>query len=280
MTSTAPIRPLNVGNVVSAAISLYRTNFKAYTGLSVKAILWYLVPVYGWARCLMIMGQIGRLGFKELLRDPEQPPEALRAVEPKLWSFFGVAILVGLIGFGVSIATSIVSTIALLPIMALSFLGSFGAALGALLQIVVQLAAFAVQLWFQARFWLYDLFIAVETDQESVESIGRSWQMTKGNAFRVQAVLVLSYLIMLPLFILSAVPFLLTIPFFGELASENPDPTAGLVVLLAFLGFFVLILVASVIAIPFWQALKAVLYYDLRSRREGLDLTLGDRGTA
>ncbi|MEL7502581.1 MAG: DUF975 domain-containing protein [Cyanobacteria bacterium J06554_6] len=279
MTSTTPIRPLNVGNVVSAAISLYRTNFKTYTGLSTKAILWYLVPVYGWARSLMILGQIGRLGFKELLREPEQPAEALRQVEPKLWSFLGVAMLVGLISFGVSIATSIVSTIALIPIMALSFLGSFGAALGAILQILVQLGMFGVQLWFQARFWLYDLFIAVETDQESVQSIGRSWQMTSGNAFRVQAVLVISYLIMLPLLILSAIPFLLVIPFAGGLFTENPDPTAALVFLLAFFLFFVLLLIVSIVAIPFWQALKSVLYYDLRSRREGLDLTLGDRGT-
>ncbi|MEO1593249.1 MAG: hypothetical protein AAFU71_18440, partial [Cyanobacteria bacterium J06632_22] len=181
MTSTAPIRPLNIGNVVSAAISLYRTNFKTYTGLSVKAILWYFIPIYGWARSLMIMGQIGRLGFKEMTRESEPPPVALRQIEPKLWSFLGVAFLVGMISFGVSIATSIVSTILLLPIMALSFLGSFGAALGGLLQILIQLGMFAVQLWFQARFWLYDLFIAVETDQESVQSIGRSWQMTQGN---------------------------------------------------------------------------------------------------
>jgi len=280
MTSTAPIRPLNVGNVVSAAISLYRTNFKTYTGLGAKAILWYLVPVYGWARSLMIMGQIGRMGFKELNREPEQPPEALRQVEPKLWSFLGVAFLVGMIGFGVSIATSIASTIALFPIMALSFLGDVGAVLGGLLNVVIQLAAFAVQLWFQARFWLYDLFIAVETDEESVQSIGRSWQMTQGNAFRVQAVLVISYLIMLPLYLLTFSPLLLTIPFFGALASDNPDPVAGLVVLVAALAIFVLILLASIIAIPFFQAIKAVLYYDLRSRREGLDLTLGDRGAA
>jgi len=29
-----------------------------------------------------------------------------------------------------------------------------------------------------------------------------------------------------------------------------------------------------VLTLPFWQVVKGVLYYDLRSRREGLDLKL------
>jgi len=36
----------------------------------------------------------------------------------------------------------------------------------------------------------------------------------------------------------------------------------------------VLSLVGSIFVLPLWQAVKGVLYYDLRSRREGLDLEL------
>ncbi|MEM1280322.1 MAG: hypothetical protein AAGG53_09960, partial [Cyanobacteria bacterium P01_H01_bin.152] len=66
--SSSPMRPLNVGDVVSAAISLFRTNFGTYVGLNLKSVLWFIVPVYGWARGLMIQSQIARLGFQELMR--------------------------------------------------------------------------------------------------------------------------------------------------------------------------------------------------------------------
>ena len=33
---------------------------------------------------------------------------------------------------------------------------------------------------------------------------------------------------------------------------------------------------SGAVVLPFWQAIKAVIYYDLRSRREGLGLKLRD----
>ena len=50
-------------------------------------------------------------------------------------------------------------------------------------------------------------------------------------------------------------------------------------IFLLFLSLLNLIVVLSSIAIvvPFWQAIKAVVYYDLRSRREGFGLKLRNR---
>jgi len=31
------------------------------------------------------------------------------------------------------------------------------------------------------------------------------------------------------------------------------------------------------LVLPFWQAIKAIIYYDLRSRKEGLGLQMRDR---
>ncbi|NEP17597.1 MAG: hypothetical protein F6J97_11935 [Leptolyngbya sp. SIO4C1] len=282
--STSPLRPLNVGNVVSAGLSLYRTHFKAYTGLSAKALLWYLVPIYGWAKAITIAGQIGRLGFRELIHQPEPLPTAYAQVQPRLWAFLGVTILVTLIQIVVNFAASIVGTLLLFPIMLLpSIVGEVGAALSSLLSVAMQILLLLVQLWFQARFMLYDLAIAVETDSEAVSSIGRSWRLTQGSAFRVQGVLLLSYLIMAPIYILTSIPLMFTFPLLARLSVGAPETeiaSLAALVALAFLIFFILLLVAGIFTMPFYQSIKAVLYYDLRSRREGLDIQLADRGPA
>ena len=45
--------------------------------------------------------------------------------------------------------------------------------------------------------------------------------------------------------------------------------------------YFVLLLALNIanaaLMIPFWQSIKAVIYYDLRSRREGIGLQFKDR---
>lgn len=274
---TGRLRPINVGNVVSVGISLYRTNFKTYSGLAFKSLLWYIVPIYGWARSLMILGQIGRLGFKEMVREPETVNQSLRQVVPRMWAFLGIAILVGLIQFGINIGLSVVRGIVSIPLFFLVGAGDAGAAISGLLQLVLLLVFLAAQIWFQARFWLYDLSIAVETDTEATQAISRSWQLTQGSSFRVQLVFLIAYLIMLPLIILTFVPFLFTIPYFATFSPDNPDPTFVMVILLATLVFLLLLFAISIITVPFWQSVKTALYYDCRSRKEGLDLELKNR---
>jgi hypothetical protein len=39
----------------------------------------------------------------------------------------------------------------------------------------------------------------------------------------------------------------------------------------------VIMLFLNIAVIPFWQTVKTVIYYDLRSRREGLGLELSDQ---
>ncbi|NER81595.1 MAG: hypothetical protein F6K42_18930 [Leptolyngbya sp. SIO1D8] len=146
--------------------------------------------------------------------------------------------------------------------------------LSSVLVVGVQLVLFAAQTWVQARFCLYDVIIAVETETDATSSITRSWELTQGSALRVLLVLLVAYLVMAPLFVLALLPFLFTIPFFAAAPSEATDPALAIALLLAFLIFAVLMMLAAVITVPFWQSIKAVLYYDLRSRREGLDIQL------
>lgn len=278
MASSPRMRPLNIGDVVSAGFSLLRTHFKTYLGLSFKAALWYLIPVYGWARGLTIFAQIGRLGFQEVIHQPETVPLALRKVEPRLWSFLGIALLVGLIQVAVNYAVSAVAGVLLIPLAAFGAIGAAAAAMSGLLIVVMYLAMFAVQTWIQARFWLYDMILAMEPDTEATASISRSWELTKGSATRVLFVLLVAYLVMSPLYMLMVVPFFFTIPFFANVSPDGgPSSALVLALVLATLAFLTLFVFALVVSVPFFQCIKAVLYYDLRSRREGLDIQFSDR---
>jgi hypothetical protein len=277
-SSSRPLRPFNVGDVVSAGISLLRNNFKTYIGLSFKAALWYLIPVYGWARGLMISAQIARLGFQELMRSPETLKASVRPLRPRMWSFLGVAILVGLIQGAINYAVSTVAGGMTVPLAAIGGIGAAAAALSTLLIVIVQLAAFAIQTWFQARFWLYDIIIAMETETDATASITRSWELSSGSAMRMLGVLLVAYLVMSPIFLLTMVPFIFTIPFFIGVSPETAfNPALGIALALAVLAFVVLMFFAVVVSVPFFQAIKSVVYYDLRRRREGLGLRFSER---
>lgn len=278
-SSSGPMRPLNVGDVVSAGVSLLRTNFGTFFGLSLKGALWFLVPVYGWARGIMIYAQIGRLGFQELMRQPETVPQALRAVEPRLWPFLGIALLVGLIQTAVSYAMSFAVGIIMLPISVIGGAGEAAAALSALLMVIAQIAVLGAQMWIQARLLLWDMILAMESDVESTAAITRSWELTKGSGVRVLFVLLVSYLVILPLYLLMfGIPILIAVPFFGSgLVEGEGSAVLALGLLLAFFVFLILLFAVIVLASPFFQSIKAVLYYDLRSRREGLDIRFRDR---
>ena len=253
--SSPSMRPLNVGDVVSAAISLFRTNFNTFLGLNLKAVLWFFVPVYGWARSLMIQSQIARLGFQELMRRPETVAASLQAVEPRLWPFLGIALLVWLIQLAVGYAASFAMGIVMLPISIIGTAGEAAAALSGLLMVIVQLVVLAAQMWIQARLYLWNIVLAMEPDVDSTTAITRSWELTKGNGVRVLFVLLVAYLVMLPLYVLMfAIPVLIAVPFFGSGLLEGEGSTAAVLGLLfAFLIFLLLAFLIGVLTAPFFS---------------------------
>jgi len=95
LSSPSPIQPLSIGNVVSAGLRLYRSHLKSYFQLALKAYLWILVPVYGWAKFYAIAALISRLAFGELVNQPESVESGRRYVNSKLWQFLITALLMG-----------------------------------------------------------------------------------------------------------------------------------------------------------------------------------------
>lgn len=270
-----PIRPLSIGNVVSTAIALYRSHLKTYFKLALLASVWFIVPIYGWAKYFALSGMISRLAFKELINQPESVSNASESLKPRLWSFLRVALEVSIFLFLIYLGLVFVGSLAAMMIG-----GILGLILGAVFNnpvltgvlfgilIIAAIIGFIFVLtWFISRWLIAEVPLSIE-EINGKQSIKRSWDLTKASVIRIQGVVMIAFLVTLPMLILTGYApsiFLVTL--------EEGSSLYWLVYLIS-IG---LSLVGGAFLMPFWQTTKAVLYYDLRSRREGLDLQLRDR---
>lgn len=300
--------PLSVGNVVTAALRLYRSHIKLYLGIALRATLWILLscvplipiplifisrpPNYGllgliipiwlifyiycFAKYLANSATISRLAFVELIDRPESLQSAHSYTIPRMWTFFRAGFLAGLIVFlvniGISIATNLILVLPAAILTGTSRGNSAGTGILALLQITKFIVDLFVQLWIQARYFILELPVAVEDNVDASQALGRSWDLTKGLVIRIQSILLVAGLMTIPLIVVGLIPIpVVILPLM--FSSRSPESMAT-VILLTLLFVGILIGLASTVTLPFWQAIKAVIYYDLRTRREGLGLQL------
>jgi hypothetical protein len=276
--SPNPTQPLSVGNVVSAGLRLYRSHLKDYFLLALKAYVWILVPVYGWAKFYALSALISRLAFGDLVDQPESIPSGQRFVNSRLWQFLLALLLLFLIGIGIGLGVIIFS--ALLGVLSAVLLGGVGQQGNPVIYFVFILIAFALGivlflsvLWLLTRLYLVDLPLAVEEGVEATSAISRSWELTQGHVWRILLISFVGFLITLPIQIVVQIITSILQAVFLPLIQDGNTIFALL--------YFVLVLLLSfsggALLVPFWQSIKAVIYYDLRSRREGLGLKLRDR---
>jgi len=279
-TSPQPIQPLSVGNVVSAGLRLYRDRFKSYFSLALRALLWAFVPIYGWAKNYQIQAIISRQVYKELINQPEPISTTRTQLNYRFWSFWAAQFLIGLICFAVNMGLSIVGGIIVaIPQAILGGASGSGAESNivlALIQLVVNLITLIIYIWFYSHFFIAELPLAIENNMNSTNCIGRSWELTQGFVVRVQIIVLVAGLITVPIISLALVPALLMLlPLLGVSASDSPD-TFILGIFSIIFWALILAMVGSTLMMPFWQAIKAVIYYDIRSRKEGLGLQVRD----
>lgn len=276
--SPSPMQPLSVGNVVSAGIRLYRSHLKDYFLLALKAYIWILVPVYGWAKCYALTALISRLAFGDLVDQPESIAAGERYINSRLWQFLLTMLLMLIVGMGVIFGVGFVFV--LVGVLAAVVVGGIGQqaspAAGLLVGLIVfilGLAAFVAVLWLLTRFYLVDMPLAIEDNVDATSTIGRSWELTQGYVWRILLISFVAFLITIPIQILVQILSTIIQLIFMPLMQQGSGSAAVLVVLL----ILALSFASGAIIIPFWQSIKAVIYYDLRSRREGLGLKLRDR---
>ncbi|WP_317106015.1 DUF975 domain-containing protein [Chroococcidiopsis sp. SAG 2025] len=268
------MQPLSVGNVVTAGIRIYRSHLRAYFLLALKAYVWLLVPVYGWAKHHTINAQVSRLAFGELVSQPEAVKSAYSQIKHKLWYFLFTQIVVNILLFGTNLGISFIQA------LIIRFLGVTPGRETVLITLVyplLYLIGLIIYIWVYSRFFIPELPLAIEDNIDYVKAASRSWKLTKGHVLRLQAIVLLTAIITLPLIFLSSIPLILA---FGLLVAFSANATTSFNAS-AFLGLLlvgvILVLLASAFTTPLWQSIKAVVYYDLRTRKEGLGLKLRDR---
>lgn len=309
-TGSSSLGPLSVGNVVNAGVRIYRSHLRQFFMLALLAYAWLLIPVvdvlaivalgavlfqtigsdptliflggsiavvtfiftlvYASAKFSTISAQISRLTFQELMNQPESSAESRRYTNPRMWRFFLAGLLIGLIFSGLIFGAFIVLSLlgGLIGVLASGSTGLaiFGVLLVGIAAIVLAIAL--IRIW--ARLFIFEVPLAVEPQLGAVSTISRSWDLTNGAASRIQWVVVIGFLITL----LVILPIQLA--SFLVQAATTANAESGLVAILSLL-LVVVSAAANIFTLPFWQVIKAVIYYDLRSRREGLGLELRGR---
>ena len=310
LSPASPPGSFNIGNIVSVGLQLYRSHFKSYFSIALMATLWIIFPfllsgilvgvlfatqagpgwyvlilllaivlgVYCSAKALMNTALISRLAFGELLQKPESVRAARQQLNHRLWGVFWAQFLANLILAAASFTLSLLQTV---------IFGGVGllfrniVVLYAMITIIGNLIYLVVYLWVYSRFFIPEVPIAVEENIGAASAVGRSWELSKHSSGRILGVIGVAVLITLPFYALSAAPMisgLLAIaPFLNDpdsilFAAPNVLQQLAIAFLIGFLLFFII----NLVVMPFWQTIKAVLYYDLRSRLEGLDLRLRD----
>jgi len=274
--SPYPIQPLSVGSVVSAGMRLYRSYFKKYFFIALKAYAWLLVPIYGWVKFYALSALISRLAFGELVNQPESVSSGERFVNSRLWEFFINMILMVAISIGITLGFLI--TGGLLIVIPTALLGGLQDANPAntdiiiLITLLVMIIVLTGIMWIGTRFYLVDVPLAIEDDVNGSSSINRSWELTKGSIGRIVLISLIGVLITIPLqFIIQIITTIIQLIFTPLMQERNPIFAIIFLVLIVGLSFC-----GGALIVPFWQTVKAVVYYDLRSRREGLGLQLRD----
>jgi hypothetical protein len=124
-----------------------------------------------------------------------------------------------------------------------------------------------------SRLLIVELPLAIENNIGASSAIGRSWELTKASVGRIQWIVFVGILVSLPITIVVQILSVIVQVFLSAVLGAESS--------IFYLVYYLLILPLSfgsgALVTPFWQAMKAIIYYDLRSRKEGLGLQMRDR---
>jgi hypothetical protein len=307
-----PVGTLSIGNVVTTSITLYKSNFKRYFQVSLRATGWLLaillviliagligvglyaatnywlvlIPVvvggifgtlYCSAKYATDRAVICRLAYQELIDAPETVTVATQKLIPQTWGFLRLTWLISLYFSLIVIVVYIVLIIAVVIVAAIVMYGLKLTAESPLAIIIISLAmigaillVFGILIRYYAYWFIAELPLAVEQTKSANASIARSKQLISTAVGRVILIVTIAFLMMIPINTLGNGPSLI-----GQvMVSASTDLATQTIGGALILGGLLLNLLSELFIMPFWQIIKSIVYYDLRNRREGGDLTI------
>jgi hypothetical protein len=241
VTATA-LRPRSATEIIDASFQLLRRHYTQLVAVAVVALLPYIVLV-------AVTGGTGSASPSAFLVFLAQWLCAALAE---------AAVIVGVsdayLDGNVDIQHSLASTAGRLPTIILAGILRALAILAGVIALIVpgiyvMLRTFAI------------IPVVVLEEKSAGESFRRSWDLAKGEVWKVFVTLLLAWLIFLVLYVL-------LIMIAGMLASSNERASSLVVAMLLALVY------------PITGVVTTLLYYDIRVRREGFDLELLAREAA
>jgi hypothetical protein len=309
-----PVGTLSIGNVITTSTTLYKSNFKRYLLVSLRAISWFfalaaasvgvvllgtalytvinsplvMIPVgvvwvaillYFMAKYATDRATISRLAYQELIDAPETLAVATKYLLPRTWAFLRLNFLLSLYLFLVTILIGIAASVIIFLVVTLltsifklsvdNVVVAFGIGLLGIGLFVVWIALI---LRYYAYWFVAELPLAVESTTSANFSIRRSRQLTGRAVGSVLLIMTIAFLIVAPLNAVSSIPGfagrMMTSPILTTDASTQF--IGGVLILMG----TILTLAIELLLMPFWQIIKAIVYFDLRNRREGNDLVI------
>ncbi len=284
----ADLKPMEMGEVLDGAFTLYRRHFGLFLKLSV-AVMWlpvalavylrlrfmgsgpeqmvgvmqdhllvgilvvlFVAVAYTLASLLLTAGSIHIISASYLGREPTLG-EALSLGATRILPLFLVAVGKALLIFMIAVAGALV-------IGVLATLGKVG---GTAVSVLLSLAGGGTLTWFviyvACGYGLTTPVIVLEELSSSFDAFGRSWDLTRNFKLKLLGLGIIAYLIA------NVVPSAFVGGIGGYAALSNPALQPAVVVVSALL---------PIVLAPILPCVFTLLYYDLRVRREGFDLQL------
>ncbi len=309
-----PVGTLSIGNVVTAGTILYKSNFKRYFHVSLRAtgwgiaiflstigfsfingilldttkswlfalplsLVWIVSNLYFFAKYATDRAIICRLAYQELIDRPETITEATKKLLPRTWKFLQLS---GLLGFYLTLVV-IISSIAIFMVLfvwvSLFVFGlkiapnnfTFALSTG-FLSIGLLLLWTIVILRYYAYWFICELPLAIESTRSARLSLRQSKKSIVKVARRVALIMTVAFLITLPINLIGSIPLM-----FGRAIANPlllPDRSTQILGNNLILAGVILSIIGELLVMPLWQAIKAIVFYDLQNRWEGRDLII------
>lgn len=269
-----PVRRRETLEILDTALKLYRRYFWVLIGWSALSYGSALIPFLGWVWIFttpLLFGAVSCCVAAAVRGQRVKFSQCWAFSKPRYGPLLGTILLSYLILFGLMMAIFVAAGLVwLLGAWALSGAPQPLQIVGGIIGFLLGLIAFSV-LGVVAFGWtnMVPIVVCLEDDKRSTAALGRAFDLLKGNWGRVFGLSLILGLAGLSVFVLVGVVFALF--GIGSLSGAISDPTSN-----AFVGFVttftVFIGLFSLAWYPAQTLIIAVLYLDLRVRREALDL--------
>jgi hypothetical protein len=227
--------------------------FAAFAGLI--AVTYFLSSALVTGVLTVTIGQ-GVLGRKESLGS------AWRAVRSRFWALIGTILLKYLFLGG-----GFVAVVVLLTVITSLLVVAHLVAVGVIIAVIGGITAIVFAVIIEIR-WTIAIPVTMLEGASPLKSLGRSWRLVRGGAWRVLGITLVTSLIAYIASLIIRIPFSLAGGGLTLLSPQGHPSLTGLIV--SVIGD----VIGYTVVAPLIAGVTVLLYVDMRMRREGMDITL------